>query len=258
MPEYAELKINAHNINIYANNTHVVHVKVNPELKKQDKFILNKVIQPGDTIKAVARGKELKLIFTRADNKDISTSIIFTLGMTGYFYSPTHPSFKNHDHVQILLSNGTYLVFNDVRRFSTWRTGTWGLKRGPDPVYEYEQFITHIHQNIEKKVFKTNDIAGVLMKQEYFNGVGNYLRSTILYYADVNPFSNAYEVLKDNKNNILQVVSNTCFTALKLQLNRDPAFTSWRFYQQGNSCIDSTNRTLWYHPKWTKYCPYSS
>ena len=50
---------------------------------------------------------------------------------------------------------------------------------------------------VKAKVFD-KPICEALLDQKYFNGIGNYLRSTILYYLDVNPFQTARDVIKSH------------------------------------------------------------
>lgn len=53
---------------------------------------------------------------------------------------------------------------------------------------------------------KTLNIADFLLKQNYFSGVGNYLKSEILYHSRLNPFRNISS-LSDNDIYVLYIKS---------------------------------------------------
>ena len=134
-------------------------------------------------------------------------------------------------------------------------------KRGPDPTKQYEEFKKNILNNLDKKLFD-KPICEALLNQEYFSGVGNYIRSTILKYADINPFISARESIQNS--DILSLCRDIQITSYELnggQLKdwKNPfdgnsdKFKEWVFYKKGNKIKDSMGRTFWYDPKWEKY-----
>ena len=91
------------------------------------------------------------------------------------------------------------LCFVDYRRFGRWEVeGDWGKDRGPDPIFEYDEFRNYILDNLDKVAFN-KPICEVMLNQKYFNGIGNYLRAEILYRCRVKPFDQAKEVLESVK-----------------------------------------------------------
>lgn len=134
-----------------------------------------------------------------------------------------------------------------------------GTKRGPDPVDDFERFKHNILSNIQDKWFD-KPLYEVLLNQKYFNGIGNYLRSTIIYYADVNPFVSGRESIKKNPYiiDMCKDIPNRAYDLNGGQLKdwKNPfdtdfsEFKKWVFYQKGISCKDSNNRTFWFDPKW--------
>jgi endonuclease VIII-like 1 len=132
-------------------------------------------------------------------------------------------------------------------------------KCGPDMILEFDKFKDNIKKSLNKSVFK-KPIYEVLLDQEYFNGVGNYLRSTILYYADVNPFEPAKEIIKESDSflSLCRDILNESYNLNGGQLkdwknpfdNESQKFDEWVFYKKGNSVKDSMGRTFWYNPKW--------
>ena len=140
--------------------------------------------------------------------------------------------------------------------------GFTGVKRGPDPTKQFEEFKSNVLDNLGKKDFD-KPICEALLNQKYFNGIGNYLRSTILYYLDVNPFESARDIIKNNPT-ILDMCRDISLKSYQLnggQLTdwRNPFdtdyqdFIDWVYYQKGNSMKDSNGRTFWYHPKWESF-----
>ena len=116
-----------------------------------------------------------------------------------------------------------------------------------------------ILNNLDKAIFK-KPIYEALLEQEYFNGIGNYLRSTILYYLDENPFLDAKTVI-NQRPDILDLCKEIPLKSYNLNggqlkdwknpfITDSKEFEDWVFYQKGESLKDSNNRTFWYNKKW--------
>lgn len=140
-----------------------------------------------------------------------------------------------------------------------------GTKRGPDPIDNFENFKLNILSNLNRKIFD-KPICEVLLNQEFFNGIGNYIRSTILYYSDQNPFESARNIITKYPN-IIDLCRDIPLKSYSLnggQLRdwKNPydvdstEFDGWVFYKKGQSCKDSTARTFWFDEKWKDMCPY--
>jgi formamidopyrimidine-DNA glycosylase len=117
--------------------------------------------------------------------------IWITLGMTGHF---VFDKFK-HTHYSFITSEGDFYI-DDMRNFGTLKfnkinNNISSLKKklnslGIDPLKKknisYKEFKNLI------KTFNSNMlIAELLLNQSFFCGLGNYLRSEILYEAKINP-----------------------------------------------------------------------
>ena len=120
-----------------------------------------------------------------------------------------------------------------------------------------------VYKNLHKKDFD-KPIYEVLLNQKYFSGIGNYLRSTILYYLDINPFQPSRDIIK-NHPRLLDLcrdipLKSYEFHGGQLQDWKNPFdvdssnFKEWVYYQKGNSVKDSSNRNFWYDPKWQNFC----
>lgn len=140
-----------------------------------------------------------------------------------------------------------------------------GTKRGPDPTKEFDKFKENVLSNLDKKVFD-KPICEALLNQEYFNGIGNYIRSTILYYADVNPFESARISIINNQH-LLDLCKEVPLKSYQLNGGQlrdwsnpydvdSTEFKEWVYYQKGHCCKDKTGRTFWFNPKWDNQCPY--
>ena len=263
MPELAELKIMADYINqntkdkLFNKSFHVLKGN-NPE----QFHLLNEF-----KVNAESFGKEL---IVRFYNEIEVHKISIFMGMSGNWKWVPTGVWNDTKYVRMRLDtiDGWSLILYGSYMGPKYRIGGFtGVKRGPDPTKEFQKFYQNVMDNIEKKVFD-KPICEVILNQEYFNGIGNYLRSTILYYLDINPFEEARKVIKDNPN-ILDMCRDVPLKAYSLNgaqlqdwtnpFNSDyKEFQKWVFYKKGISCKDKTGRTFWYDEKWKDSCPYQT
>lgn len=115
-----------------------------------------------------------------------------TLGMSGSFGKQ-----NKHSAIQFDFDNGT-VYFNDIRHFGTFKIADNKLaltrklnSLGWDPLKE-PKIPNYLVNSIRKQNHKA--IGTVLMDQKVFAGLGNYLRSEILYASGVNPFAFTFSV----------------------------------------------------------------
>ncbi len=138
-----------------------------------------------------------------------------------------------------------------------------GVKRGPDPIDRFEDFKKNILDSLHLKIFD-GLFCDVILDQRFFNGIGNYLRSTLVYYANVNPFLPFRDVISDGVFSLFKEVLMTSYQFGGGQIKdwKNPFdmtsvnFKDWVFYKKGLSCVDKSGRTFWFDPKWEKFCPY--
>ncbi len=261
MPELAELKIMADYINqnvkdkVFNKSFHVLKGN-NPEQFQ----LLNEF-----KVEAESFGKELIIRFFN-DNETHKISVF--MGMSGNWKWVTTKNWNETKFVRMRLDSidGYSLLLYGSYMGPKYKIGGFsGVKRGPDPTKNFEKFKQNIIDNLHKSTFN-KPICEVLLNQEYFNGIGNYLRSTILYYLDVNPFLSASQIIKEYPQ-ILNMCKDIPLKAYKLnggQLSdwKNPfdsdydEFKKWVFYQKGISCKDNIGRKFWFDEKWNQYCPY--
>lgn len=216
-------------------------------------------------VESTTNGKEL-LLRVYHDVADFQFSVF--MGMSGNWKFIHTNEWKNTKFVRMRIDSidGDSLLLYGGYMGPKYKLGGFtGVKRGPDPTKDFQLFKDNILNNIHKRIFD-KPICEVLLNQEYFNGIGNYLRSTILYYLDANPFESARNIILKYPN-ILQLckdIPNKSYQLNGGQLKdwKNPfdtdydQFIDWVFYQKGLSCKDGTGRTFWYHEKWKDMCIY--
>lgn len=261
MPELAEIKIMSDYINHHSQDktfTKSYHVEKG-NIPVETGFIEN------FKISSTANGKELIVKMYR-DDTCIDLSVF--MGMSGnWLFIPTENwSERKFTRLRFDTTDGNSLLLYGLYMGPKYRVGGFtGVKRGVDPTKDFDTFRKNILENLGKSNFN-KPICEALLDQKYFNGIGNYLRSTILYYLDVNPFEKARKIIKERPQ-VLELCREIPIKAYQLnggQLTdwKNPfdtdfeEFKKWVFYQKGLSCKDKTGRTFWYDEKWRDYCPY--
>lgn len=261
MPELTEVKIMSDFINRNSENktySKLYHVE------KGNNPIDSKLIE-NFNVSANSFGKELQLR-VHHDLTDLTFSVF--MGMSGNWKFVPTEDWNNTKFVRMRLdtTDGYSLLLHGGYMGPKYKLGGFsGVDRGPDPTKEFDKFKSNVIKNLSTKAFD-KPICEALLDQKYFNGIGNYLRSTILYYADVNPFEKASASIKNNPK-ILDLCRDIPMKSYELnggQLkdwknpfdNDSKEFEEWVFYQKGKSVKDKTGRTFWYDDKWESKSPY--
>lgn len=266
MPELAEIKIMSDHINNKCGDKEFFLLEKNPAHKsKTDLSPIHEIISSGCNIFSEARGKELRMDFKNKENK---ISLFFMMGMSGNFKFGNSQQEPKHTHLKFRTREGEYLYMYDLRRFARWKVGTqWNTERGPCPVNEFVEFRKNLHESLDRKCFQ-KPIYEVLMNQEYFNGIGNYLRAEILGRIDSDPTVSGKEFITKNPEvvDLCKRIPQEAYILgggrLKDWYNNekinqeDLDFKSWmRFYGNRETCIpfkDSNGRTFWIDKKWVQ------
>ncbi|MBB16910.1 hypothetical protein CMK22_16710 [Candidatus Poribacteria bacterium] len=264
MPEWAEVRITADFINMVTTGKLVTKIKLSPYVKLKN---LAQQVFPF-SISAKSRGKELGLVFQSGNWKCRYT---VTLGMSGKFILVCdEDDLPKHSHARFILSDQTELVFVDVRRFGKGDCRDWAPHRGPDPYDEFEVFKNNIYTNMQKKIL-SKPISEILMNQNYFNGVGNYLRAEICGKFDCNPFSSAREIINDEFLSHIPKIMHQSYLCSGGSLHQwqnpfsnteksgkhlkeTQSLQDWlEFYGKGESIVDKTGRRFWFNSKWRNF-----
>ena len=261
MPELAEVRIMSDYINHHSNKrkfTKLYHVE------KGNNPIDSELIEDFE-VTTNSFGKELQLK-TKNDTKTLDFSVF--MGMSGNWKFVPTENWNDTKFVRMRIDtdDGNSLLLYGSYMGPKYRLGTFtGVKRGPDPTKQFDEFKRNVLVNLKLKAFD-KPICEALLDQKYFNGIGNYLRSTILYYINVNPFETARTIIMENPD-ILDFCRDIPIKAYTLnggQLSdwTNPfdsdyeEFKKWVFYQKGLSCKDNTGRTFWYDEKWASFSIY--
>jgi formamidopyrimidine-DNA glycosylase len=139
----------------------------------------------GEKITSVERrGKYIKLLSK-------SGYMLIHLGMSGSLRILTEfqPPAK-HDHIDLIMSNGTILRFNDPRRFGSWlfqaepnSEHSLLVNLGPEPLEN--GFEARYLYNCSRK--KTQSIKTFIMDSHVVVGVGNIYASESLFKSGIHP-----------------------------------------------------------------------
>ncbi|KAL4227636.1 Nei endonuclease VIII-like 1 [Mactra antiquata] len=237
-------------------------------------------------ISATSRGKEIKLTLTDAGDagatngkkKAVNPSvlrtldIVFTFGLAGKFEFCQQELLHKHAHLKFYTNDGQsdmVLSFVDYMRFGKWTPNAdFSFKdRGPCVLTDYDNFRSHVLQNIESSTVFNKPICEVLLNQKYFNGIGNYLRAEILHRLNIPPFVSAKSVLqplvdsmdvKTEFPDILQLCHRIPNEVIVLESSwydgedrsdETNVFNQWLqcYYQDGmKNMVDHNKRTIWF------------
>lgn len=256
MPELAEVKLMTEFFNSKTKSKTFRAVHKSPESKVATDLSQTPTDVEGFTVDAKSRGKESIIVLTGVKSGEKRTLQV-TFGMSGHWRSVSHATLiPNHTHLMFEAFDGSIMCLVDVRRFAKWKwVEGWADNRGPDPVFEHDDFVKNLMANSHRKVFK-KPICEMLMDQKYFNGIGNYLRAEILYRAKMDPWKPTNEAIKDGK--LLALCRMVPLEAYKIGGGsikdwKNPygdqkiTMDQWmQCYGKKQNTIDRTGRTLWY------------
>ena len=184
MPEGPEVKIVADFLNKKLKNKTITDLNYcsKPYKKKYGKLIkeLNK-FTPIKFEKVFCIGKAS---FLKIDKHHYFS---YHLGMTGKWSEIK----EKHSHLTIKTSDQDQLYFTDTRRFGNIKLLKEGnlLKKYPKE-RDLLNYNTSIKKNVDyliKNIQTNQEVCKVLLNQKYFCGVGNYLKSEILYHSKIHP-----------------------------------------------------------------------
>ncbi len=252
MPEIAELKIMSEFINKVSCDK--LYHKIYDVQKGIHSDITNDLILSNFKIKSNSYGKTL---FLDVQNKKLS----FFMGMSGNWKFLSTKDINSIKFIRLRFDtiDGYSLLCYGGYMGPKWKLGYFSSKKGPDPIQDFDKFKLNILDNLDNKDFD-KPIYECLLNQKWFCGIGNYLRSTIIYYSNINPFQSGRQAIKNNIH-IIELCKDIPDKAYELNGGQlkdwknpldvdDTKFKEWVFYQKGNKIKDSNGRTFWYDPKW--------
>ena len=193
MPELPEVEVSRLGITPHILNQTIDKIVIR---QRQLRWLIPEEINDavGLEISAVKRRAKYLLIETQAG------TIILHLGMSGKLrVVPVETALVKHDHVDICLSNGMCLRFNDPRRFGAclWQASdSEGLdimnNLGPEPLTDDFDG----QRLFELSRTKSQAVKNFIMDNKVVVGVGNIYANESLYLSKVNPLKSAKKITK--------------------------------------------------------------
>ncbi len=207
--------------------------------RQLEKKIIGKKLNKQKIVKVRRRAKLLIIDF--ADK----SSLLLHLKLTGQLIFNGKPS--THTRHIFKLSDGSRLIFNDVRKFGWWKkvkeTKKIESKFGPEPLeMDFKTF-----KNLLNKRPNT-EIKPLLMDQKFIAGIGNIYSDEILYAAKVHPLRRAKTLNNKKIREIFRQIKKILTAAIKHQgssveyyrniFNKEGKFIRYHkvYQKQGQKC----------------------
>jgi endonuclease VIII-like 1 len=262
MPELAEVKLMTEFFNECSSSKEFRAIHKSPESKVSTDLNLTPRDESGFLATAYSRGKETIIVLKGLVSEE-ERILNVTYGMSGHWRMVSHASMvPKHSHLMFEAFNGNIICLVDVRRFAKWKwVDGWSENRGPDPAFEFDDFVSNLRKNSYRKVFD-KPICEILMDQKYFNGIGNYLRAEILDRANISPWTPAREAIESGR--LLALCRIVPIEAYKIGGGsikdwKNPygeqqiTMGQWlQCYGKKESTIDKTGRRIWFDKKYIK------
>jgi formamidopyrimidine-DNA glycosylase len=183
MPELPEVEVSRMGISPHLMQQQIDKIVVR---QRQLRWLIPDEIHrlEGQVITAVRRRAKYLLIDTEAG------SAIIHLGMSGSLrVLENAPAAEKHDHVDLVLSNGKVLRYNDPRRFGAWLWCPLGESHqvidncGPEPLSDDFDADWMAQRARNKSVA----VKTFIMNNAHVVGVGNIYASESLFSAHIHP-----------------------------------------------------------------------
>ncbi|MBV7390327.1 DNA-formamidopyrimidine glycosylase [Enterococcus sp. ALS3] len=168
----------------------------------------------GETIQDVKRrGKYLIFEFDDFD-------MVSHLRMEGkYEYFPEETVLDKHSHVRFIFTDGSELIYHDVRKFGRMALLPKGqgenykgiLQLGPEPTTEEFAFAP-FYQKLQKS---TTMIKPLLLNQKVVAGLGNIYVDEVLWLAKIHPMQPAKSISKQAAKKLHQAIITVISEAKK-------------------------------------------
>lgn len=228
MPERSEVAVISDQLNNELKDKILESVCVDEKSK-----YYNKLDTPTGTPKInLVYSKGKRLIFSL----DNSEYITMSLGLEGNFSISQEELFNRNKHTNMWfkIKNGNtyfYIYYSDSRHFGNYKVcrNDAELKKslkdiGPDLLTD-EVTLEQYTEKIKKRRIQNIEICKFLMNQKYFSGIGNYLKSDILYLCGIHPST----ILKDlTDQNISDLLENSIMLIKKTYAENGATIKSYR------------------------------
>jgi formamidopyrimidine-DNA glycosylase len=239
MPELAEVEFFRRRWNAGLDRR-ILEVNINAGkriFRGNDLDALKRLLTEAKLIGSEARGKQMLFRFSR------NAWLGVHLGMKGELRcEPNGFTLGRHDHL-VLRQAGQSLVFSDPRLFGRvlFHQGAhepeWWSRLPPpltSPAFTLERMEAYLGRRAR------SPLKGVLLQQDFFIGIGNWMADEILWRARIHPGRAAGRLQTDEARAVWKAVRFVCAGALRIVSKdySDPP-PSWLFrhrWKKGGSC----------------------
>lgn len=185
MPELPEVETVKNTLKNFVVNKRIIDLQVNypriivDDVEEFKHAIINQKIVDLDRV-----GKYLIFVLE-------NTAFVSHLRMEGKYNILTKPEFSKHDHIIFYLDDGTYLSYNDTRKFGrmvlsskdNYRSLEPLSKLGPEP---FQADPKRVYQRICNSQIP---IKHLLLDQTIMAGIGNIYANEICFAMGIDPFT---------------------------------------------------------------------
>ena len=202
MPEGPEVRIIINQLNSLIKGQKLQAINIHSgrySKKAPDGFLDFRDVLPLKLKEVHAKGKFI--YFELEDNRYIFN----TLGMSGGWKVVK----EKHSHYEFIFDHQT-IYFTDMRNFGTFKfiKGQSILQKklkslGAD-VFTPEYNLEYVNKILTEKRLQSKTIVEVLMNQAKFCGIGNYLKSEILYICRISPHRLVSDLTENDRKMIFQ------------------------------------------------------
>jgi formamidopyrimidine-DNA glycosylase len=211
MPELPEVEVSRLGITPHLKNQAIDSIVVRQSKLRWDVPQILQQLQ-GEVIRDITR--RAKYLFIELD----SGSIVIHLGMSGSLrVLPRNKTADKHDHIDLILSNGKVLRYNDPRRFGCWLWHGKGealsviAHLGPEPLTD--DFSAEYILPLAKK--RRIPVKQFVMDNKVVVGVGNIYANESLFNAKINPLRAANSITAPEWHKLVEQIKQVLETAIK-------------------------------------------
>lgn len=217
MPAGTEIIVMSNFINDEFKDEKVVRVEKSPISK--NKCDLSCLEGKEWSVTTKTRGKEMMISFIGDDETLYMKMNFGKIASVEKFEKGKEYECEFYDRRAMLRMYGETktITFSDFSRLLYWRwCGEWDKNRSPDVYQEHEEWKKFIYQNRNIAYFKRS-VFDVMADQRFFNGIGNFLRTEILYRMRFSPFIPFVDVLNSDlyRNEFFDVIKSFMFQVIE-------------------------------------------
>lgn len=219
MPEGPEVRVIADELTNLLKNVNLLSVKILSgkycEKKKISNFEELNIMLPLKILDIKTKGKMIYFLLEK------NWFIFNTLGMSGTWSQ----LYINHCHIQFEYlkedNNVSKIWFYDIRRFGNLYFSNDNLfisnklnSIGPDMLSDPPN-LNDFKQLLKKK--KNWNICKVLMDQAIISGIGNYIKSEVLYRSKISPYNKVSDLSDQQLSNLYKAILYIITTSYSYQ-----------------------------------------